>query len=398
MTKKMRPAFVRAGKRGGQRASSGIGLRLRPGERVMRYLLEEVDRSRRNGDQRLPTVREVAAQLNVSRFTVHSAFQKLVGQGCIRSKVGNGTFLVAPQPIKGRPAPTDCLRIALNTPYPGKKPGSAWGFAIIEGMFKAAAASSPRVMVLPLPHPSPYREAAVQELIEQRSLVDGIILFPEEWDKPIRAAYEEAGKPVVDITPARMSATTNFVSMDFFEVSRRLGQVWRETGRKRVALVADQPTNVSIQLYYFGLQAGLNRELHPDISLQYLLPNSILEEDGYQAINSVLAVSRTAFDAVYCIGDPLALGVVRALRAHGLRVPEDVSVVGGTGMDLSISACPRLTRIGQPMEAIGEAAIDMLRQRIQQHGASAPGRVLPINFIGGATTRREENDLLGIIE
>ncbi|MBI4025526.1 MAG: substrate-binding domain-containing protein [Verrucomicrobia bacterium] len=101
-------------------------------------------------------------------------------------------------------------------------------------------------------------------------------------------------------------------------------------------------------------------------------------------------------DAIYCAGDLLALGAVRALRERGLRVPKDVSVVGAAGVDLSGTLCPRLTATRQPLEQIGEELLAMLCQRIEQGGAAVTGRILPMPFTGGGTTRPEENVLLGI--
>lgn len=380
---------------GPSRAPVSPGERLRPGERVMRHLLGEVERARRNGDRRLPTVRELAARLNVSVFTVHSAFQRLAGQGCIRSKVGNGTFLVT-APARAASSAKNRLKIALNTPLNERAAGDPWGFQIAQGILGAASAGPLRMMVLPVVRAPLDGEAVAQELLAERDAVDGLIMLPWERGAQVRAAYESAGKPVVEINPPEVGATANFVSTDFYGASRRLGQAWRTTGRKRVGMLATLPMTVSARLRYFGLMAGLELELHRDVSLQFLPADSVMEADGFQAIRAALRNSRTLPDAVYCFGDLLALGAIRALREHGLKIPDGVSVVGGTGMDLSISACPHLTRTGQPLEAIGKAAVAMLSHRIRQNGISIPGQILPADFIGGATTRPQENELLGI--
>ncbi|MBI4023592.1 MAG: substrate-binding domain-containing protein, partial [Verrucomicrobia bacterium] len=79
-----------------------------------------------------------------------------------------------------------------------------------------------------------------------------------------------------------------------------------------------------------------------------------------------------------------------------LRVPEDVGVVGGTGLDLSETACPMLTRVRQPLEEMGEALARMLSERIRRKAESLPGVILPTRFIGGVTTLPVENEELGI--
>jgi DNA-binding LacI/PurR family transcriptional regulator len=74
--------------------------------------------------------------------------------------------------------------------------------------------------------------------------------------------------------------------------------------------------------------------------------------------------------AIICASDPLALGAVRAARREGLRVPEDLSVVGYDDSALMACTDPPLTTVRQPIEAIGRAAVEMLVGQIE--GSSVP--------------------------
>ncbi len=142
-----------------------------------------------------------------------------------------------------------------------------------------------------------------------------------------------------------------------------------------------------------GLAAGPGER--PSLHLQEA--PDVTEEDGCRELKPLLKRSDTLPDAIWCTGDMLALGALRALREAGREAPREVSVVGGTGLDLSETACPRLTRTRQPMEQVGMELVAMLCERIEKgHGFSLPGRVLPTPFMGGATTRPEENALLNL--
>ncbi|GAB2581964.1 LacI family DNA-binding transcriptional regulator [Streptomyces capparidis] len=68
---------------------------------------------------------------------------------------------------------------------------------------------------------------------------------------------------------------------------------------------------------------------------------------------------------IVCASDPLALGAVRAARRRGLRVPEDVSVVGYDDSAFMTCTEPPLTTVRQPIEAMGRAAVELLATRIQ---------------------------------
>jgi DNA-binding LacI/PurR family transcriptional regulator len=70
------------------------------------------------------------------------------------------------------------------------------------------------------------------------------------------------------------------------------------------------------------------------------------------------------FSAVFASTDELAIGALRALHDEGLRVPQDISVLGFDDIDLSSYVCPRLTTISQPLRDLGEQATRLLHRLI----------------------------------
>ena len=93
-------------------------------------------------------------------------------------------------------------------------------------------------------------------------------------------------------------------------------------------------------------------------------------EAGHAATNRLLKAGVTG---IVCASDPLALGAIRAVRRAGLRVPEDVSVVGYDDSAFMNCTEPPLTTVRQPIEPMGRAAIDLL-----------------VSLIGGAHVAQEE--------
>lgn len=93
---------------------------------------------------------------------------------------------------------------------------------------------------------------------------------------------------------------------------------------------------------------------------------------GMQAADLVLADGATG---VVAYNDLMALGVLARLAARGVRVPEDLSVVGCDDIAMAAMATPPLTTVAMPTEAAGRAAIDLLLRRLQEVGSpSAVGR------------------------
>ena len=84
-------------------------------------------------------------------------------------------------------------------------------------------------------------------------------------------------------------------------------------------------------------------------------------ESGQAGASRLFAAGATA---IVCASDPLALGAVRAARRAGLRVPQDVSVVGFDDSALMSCTEPPLTTVRQPIESMGRTVIELLLAQI----------------------------------
>ena len=86
--------------------------------------------------------------------------------------------------------------------------------------------------------------------------------------------------------------------------------------------------------------------------------------EGYQAARE-LASHKKRFTAVFCMADVMAMGAIRALADNGLRVPEDVSVVGFDGLAIGEFIVPRLSTVSQSVEVLAQRGIELLRSNIE---------------------------------
>ncbi len=362
---------------------------MRPAEKVMAYLQSEIGRGGLADGARLPTVREIAARVSVSLATVQSVFRRLGNEGRIRTRVGDGTFLVS-GPSAG------VFRLALNLPMPRPHGPSMWGERIMESVLRAASNAPRRMMLLPLNVTSLSSGEVKRQLLREIAEVDGLLMVPPLVDPQVVAAYEEAGKPVIHVNPPAVNATANFVSTDYFEAARRLGRVWRETGRRRVAFVGVGAVDASVSssLYAAGLMAGFSPSGKEGRQMGVLCGSSGTEADGYQTARAVMESRQSPFDALLCYGDLLAAGVLRALAERGVRVPAEVSVVGGTGLPASPGVGSHFTRVRQPFAEIGRSVVEMICERSLRGAVGLPGRFVVTGFIRGETTRPSENERL----
>ena len=92
-------------------------------------------------------------------------------------------------------------------------------------------------------------------------------------------------------------------------------------------------------------------------------------QDGYRAACNLLERGRK-FTALFTMSDVMAIGAIRALNDHGLKVPEDVSVMGFDGLQISSFMVPRLSTVCQNAEQLAKRSIDILLENIS--GALTP--------------------------
>ena len=130
-----------------------------------------------------------------------------------------------------------------------------------------------------------------------------------------------------------------------------------------------------------GCRAAMQRLGMPfDFARQYALAGFSMEE-GYRAAEELLTRCPDV-TAIFAMSDLMALGAVRALQDHGLRVPQDIAVAGYDGIALGRFTVPRLTTIRQNTELLARRAAEILLACIEQH-APAVHEIIPFELIEG---------------
>ncbi len=154
-------------------------------------------------------------------------------------------------------------------------------------------------------------------------------------------------------------------------------------GRRRIALVGAEGDDVSDASSWSLRVRGYRRALEqagipPD---EHLIRRTAhwSRAGGAAALHEMIAEGH-AFDAIFALNDALALGVLRGLQETGLRVPEDVAVVGFDNVDESQFAIPSLTTVDPGREEIAATAVDLLVERINEKGVKTPPRTVKADF------------------
>jgi LacI family transcriptional regulator len=98
-------------------------------------------------------------------------------------------------------------------------------------------------------------------------------------------------------------------------------------------------------------------------------------EIGYKPMQALLKKTRD-FTAIFCFNDIAAIGAIRALKDAGLRVPEDVSVVGFDDVLSAAYATPSLTTVRQPLVEMGKRGAEVLLGRIADREKELPAEIV----------------------
>ena len=177
-------------------------------------------------------------------------------------------------------------------------------------------------------------------------------------------------------------ANLSSVSVDDMAASDRMIEYLYKQGHRRIGIIGGKPNLSRPSLARLaGCQSAMLRLGLPfEMEKQYAYARFSLRS-GYEAMEYLLDHSPD-ITTVFAMSDLMALGAIRALQDHGLRVPQDISVAGYDGIALGQYSIPRLTTIRQDMEQLAQRSAKILLHCIEEPGR-AVHEVVPFDLIEG---------------
>lgn len=214
-------------------------------------------------------------------------------------------------------------------------------------------------------HQDPERQRRLLRALESQG-VDGLIVAPIVDRTADWRSFEARRFGVVTLERQKPGSPDAWVSLDDVEGARLAMDHIVELGHRRVALV-NGPSRVSwcAERRKGAVAAVRNRGLDPADVIVDIVVDDLTVAEGRAAVGQLLDSGDVS--AVMCVNDMLALGVLLATRERGLRVPEDIALVGYDDADFAQALMPPLTTVRQPSFEMGVAAATLLL------GARGPG-------------------------
>jgi len=207
----------------------------------------------------------------------------------------------------------------------------------------------------------------------RRHLLDGVIMSPLGLDDRALSTRDESLPLVLLGERVSPSAGTDHVAIDNVAAAREATEHLLATGRRRIGVIGVQRDRrwATSHLRLRGYRAALAAHR---VRVDTRLFGEVAGFDrraGRQAVHELLARDARP-DALFCFNDLLAYGAIRTLHEVGLRVPDDVAVVGFDDNTHDEDAVPSLTSVSPDKEQLAEFAVAALADRIAAADPPAP--------------------------
>jgi len=207
------------------------------------------------------------------------------------------------------------------------------------------------------------------KMLLERS-VDGLLLV----NTPTPARVQV---PIVSISGHQQVAGVTNIQLNHKLAARLALKHLSELGHRRVAFMKGQEQTVDTDYRWKEIMdtaRTCGMEIHPELLIR-LTENSWSPALGYGPVKALLSRTKN-FTALFAFNDIAAFGAIRALHEAGLRVPDDVSVIGFDDVLSAPFGIPSLTTIRQPLRDMGKMGAESLIQRINHPKASYPQQVI----------------------
>jgi DNA-binding LacI/PurR family transcriptional regulator len=207
------------------------------------------------------------------------------------------------------------------------------------------------------------------KMLLERS-VDGILLV--NTPTPTRVHV-----PIVSISGHEAVAGVTNIQLDHKQAARLALKHLADLGHRRIAFMRGQAETVDTDYRWREIMEtarAYSIKIHEELLIR-LTENSWSPALGYGPVKELLSRTKD-FSALFAFNDISAVGAIRALHEAGLRVPDDVSVIGFDDVLGAPFGIPSLTTIRQPLREMGKAGAELLINRINHPKAPYPRQVI----------------------
>jgi len=313
-------------------------------------------------NSRIPSRTKLCEKYMVSRTTIDRAIEELVKEGHLYSVDGSGTFVTDLRRIMSVPRKVLNLGVLLPNIMSDTYPG------ILRGIEDVAQQHDMNVIICNTDHDYEKESSYIKRLINSK--VNGIIVIPVVVSKERRydtySGLHEAHIPIVFCNRSDGIMNGPIVcSNDFYGAYLATSHLI-EKGYRKIAYIEGIHYRTSIDRCQ-GYFAALDHHGLPiDEALVKMLPDPhyTTKEEGRELMD-LLFKEELGLDAAFCFNDQIACGAEESILAHGLRISDDIGLIGYDNTQICESMPTKLSSVSFRTYEIGRRAAEIMYDMIE---------------------------------
>jgi DNA-binding LacI/PurR family transcriptional regulator len=326
---------------------------------IKNMLMAEI--ARMNSNDRLPSRHELCKKMDTAKATLDKAINELVVEGALYSRGGSGTYVAGGN---------DELPIhAGNWGVIVRDVTEGFYAKIVRGVENVAQSYGINVILCNSDSDFEKQEQYIKRL--SHSGVSGIIVVPVV-SSDTRQNYRLFNQ-LTDLKVPFVFCNSNIVDWATGSVVTSNGYYGGyiatkhllEKGYRNIAYISDQKIRTSIDRYQGYITALMENGIKVNQNIITFEYQSRWQQCGYEVMKQFL-VSEQLLDAVFCLNDKVAQGVYQAISEAGLKVSDDIGVMGYDNYDICEKLTPALTTVDFENLEVGIKAAELLYEQINK--------------------------------
>ncbi|MFC4389178.1 LacI family DNA-binding transcriptional regulator [Gracilibacillus marinus] len=194
--------------------------------------------------------------------------------------------------------------------------------------------------------------------------LDGCLIIAGENIEEAIHELDQSDIPTVAVDLKLNGERSSYVMTDNEKISRQVVEYFYLNNIRKVAFIGGQiNSDISNVRKHAFIRAM--KDYGMDLKEEWILHGNYFEESGYQLMNELIHTNSIP-EAVYAVSDMMALGVLKAIKENGLRVPQDIKVIGCDDIEACRYSDPSLATVKQDQLKIGRLAAHMLHDLINE--------------------------------
>jgi len=318
------------------------------------------------------TITDIARMAGVSKKTVsrvinHSGLVKQETRDRILKVVAEHDFRPDPQ------ARALALRRSHLIAFISNQPTPQYIVSMQSGILEAVSGTPYEIIIRPCDRSSPTLYDEIEELVTHQKLF-GVILTPSiSEDDELIGRLRRIKCPYVRIAAVSLDSPDNMIETHDYVGAAEAARHIANLGHKRIAHIKGLDTFLSAKERLRGFRVGL-AEFGLNLEERYLLTGGYTFDSGVECGKQLIEMEQPP-TAVFCGNDEMAFGVYKAARDAGVKIPEELSVVGFDDSPIAERIWPTMTSVRLPIEHMGRIAAQLLVSRHDRMSMEPPQAV-----------------------